>query len=134
MNSWWDYIRHKIDVSKELDADLNFPTIHLMPHWVEQIGRYGAFQQLSAETPEQAQKTNLKDGWNTSNHNLNYLPQAINLQRCILCFEVREQNLQALAKHRENSAAACKDLSSGTDLATPLSPKSYAKPKFIGPQ
>jgi len=48
MNAWWDYITNKIDVSKELDADFNFPRIHLMSHWVEQIRRYGALQQYCA--------------------------------------------------------------------------------------
>jgi hypothetical protein len=33
MNAWWDYISHKVDISKELDADFNFPKIHLMSHW-----------------------------------------------------------------------------------------------------
>jgi hypothetical protein len=42
MNTWRDYISHDIDVSKQLDADFNFPKIHLMSHWVEQIRRYGA--------------------------------------------------------------------------------------------
>jgi hypothetical protein len=37
MNTWRDYISHKIDVSKELDADFNIPKIHLMSHRVEQI-------------------------------------------------------------------------------------------------
>ena len=37
MNTWWDYISHKIDVSKELDADFNFPKIHWISQWVEQI-------------------------------------------------------------------------------------------------
>jgi hypothetical protein len=37
INPWRDYISHKIDVSKEIDADFNFPKIHLMSHWVEQI-------------------------------------------------------------------------------------------------
>jgi len=37
MNAWWDYISHEIDVSKEFDADFNFPKIHLISHWVEQI-------------------------------------------------------------------------------------------------
>jgi len=134
MNAWWDYISHKIDVSKELDADFNFPKIHLMSHWVEQIRRYGAFQQYSAERHEQAHETNLKDGWNASNHNLNYLPPVITFQRRILCFEVRELNLQPLAQRRENSAATCKVLPSGADLAAPLSPQSYAKPEFMGPQ
>jgi hypothetical protein len=39
MNAWRDYNSHEIDVSKELDADLSFPKIHLMSHWVEQIRR-----------------------------------------------------------------------------------------------
>jgi len=134
MNAWRDYISHKIDVSKELDADFNFPKIHLMSHWVEQIRQYGALQQYSAERREQAHKTNLKDGWNDSNHNLNYLPQVITVQRRILWFETRELNLQALAQRRGNSVAACKVLPSGADLAAPLGCQSYAKPEFMGPQ
>jgi len=134
MNAWRDYISHKMDVSKELDsADFNFPKIHLMSHWVGQIRRYLALQQYSAERHEQAHKTNLKDGWNASNHNLNYLPQVITFQRRILCFEMRELNLQALAQHQENRAAACKVLPSGHNLAAPPSSPSYAKPKFMGP-
>jgi len=36
-NAWQDYISHGIDVSKELDADINVLKIHLRSHWVEQI-------------------------------------------------------------------------------------------------
>jgi len=134
MNAWRDHISHEIYISKELDADFNFPKIHLMSHWAEQIRRYGALQQYSAERHEQAHKTNLKDGWNASNHNLNYLPQVITFQLRILCFEIRELNLLALAQRSENSAAACKVFPSGADLAAPLSSQSYAKPEFMGPQ
>jgi len=91
-------------------------------------------QQYSAERHEQAHNTNLKDSWNTSNHNLNYLPQVITFQRRILCFKVRELNLQSLAQLRENSAAACKVLPFGADLAAPLGSQSYAKPEFMRPQ
>jgi hypothetical protein len=93
MNAWQDYISHELDVSKELDADFNVPKIHLMSHWVQLIRRYGALQQYSAETHKQAHTTNLKDGWNSSNHNLNYLPQVIPFQRRILCFKIGELNL-----------------------------------------
>jgi hypothetical protein len=134
MNTWRDYISHEIDVSKELDADFKIPKILLLFHWVEPIRRYGALQQDSAERQEQAHKTNLKDGWNASNHNLNYMPQVITFQYRILCFEIRELNLQALTHRRENSVAACKDLPSGADLAAPLGSQSYAKPEFMGPQ
>jgi len=134
MNAWRDYISHEIDVSNELDADFHFPMIHLMSHWVEQIRRYGALQLYSAESHEQAHKTNLKDGWNASNHNLNYLPQVITIQRRILCFGIRELILQALAQRREDSAAAWKVLPSGADLAAPLGSQLYGKPEFMGPQ
>jgi len=134
MNAWRDYISHEIDISKELDADFNFLKIHLMSHWAERVRRYGALQQYSAERHEQTHKMNLKDGWNASNHNLNYLPQVITFQRRIIYFEIRELNLQVLGQHRENSAAACKVLPSGADLAAPQSPQSYAKPEFMGPQ
>jgi hypothetical protein len=98
MNAWQEYISHEIYDSKEVDADFNFPKIYLMSHWVEQIGRYGALEQYSAERHEEPNKMNLKDGWNASNHNLNYLAQVITFLRRILCFEVREVNLQVLAQ------------------------------------
>jgi len=134
MNAWQDYISHEIDISKELDVDFKFPKMHLMSHWAEQIPQYGALHQYSAERHEKAHKTNLKDSWNASNHNLNYLPQVITFQRCILCFEIRELNLQALAQRSENSAAPCKVFPSSADLAAPVSSHSYAKHEFMGPQ
>jgi len=91
-------------------------------------------QQYSAERHEQVHETNLRDGWNASNYNLNYLPQVITLQRRILCFEISELNLQALAQRGENSAAACKVLRSCADLDAPLGSQLYAKPEFMGPQ
>jgi hypothetical protein len=119
MNNWRDYISHEIDVSKELDADFCSPKIHLISHWVEHNRRYGDLQPYSAERHEQAHKTHLQDGWNASNHNLNYLPQVITFQYCILCFEIRKLNLQAVAQCRENNAAISKVPPSGADLAAP---------------
>jgi hypothetical protein len=88
MNASRDDISQEIEVSKELDSNFNFRKIQLMSEWVEQIRRYGALQQYSAERHKQADKTNLKDCWNASNHNLNYLPQVITFQRRIVCFEI----------------------------------------------
>jgi hypothetical protein len=78
-------------------------------------------KQYSAERHEQAHHTNLKDGWNASKHHLNYLAQEITFQRRILCFEVKERNLQTLVQRPENSAAACNVFPSAADLAAPLS-------------
>jgi hypothetical protein len=84
MKAWRDVISHKLDISKELDTDFNFPKINLMSHWAEQVCRYGALQQFFADSQEHSHKTNLKDGWNASNHNLKYLPQEITFQCRIL--------------------------------------------------
>jgi len=77
---------------------------------------------------------NLKDGWYASNHNLNSLLQVFNSQRRILWVEIKELNLQALAQHRETSAAPCNVLPSSANPSAPLSSQSYAKPNFMGPQ
>jgi len=134
MNAWRDYITHKIDISNDINADFNCLKIHLMAHWAEQIRWYGALQQYSAERHEQSHKTNLKDGWNASNHNLNYLPQVIAIQRRILSFDIRELHLQSLAQRRESSAAACKVFPSSADLPAPLRAQLYKKPEFMGLQ
>jgi len=122
--AWRDYTSYKIDISKELNSGFNFLKIHLISHWADKIHRYGALQQYSAERPEQAHKTNLMDGWNSSNYHLNHLPHVITFQRRIHCFGIRVLNLQALAQRWENSAAACKVFHSGADLAAPLSSQS----------
>jgi hypothetical protein len=62
MNASRDYISCEIDVYKESDADFNLPKIHLMSHWVEQIPRYGAFQQFAAQRHEPRHEMNLEDG------------------------------------------------------------------------
>ena len=77
-----------------------------MSHWVDKICGCAGLQQNSAERHEQAHRTNLMDCYNASNHNLNYLLQVITFQRSILCCEMTELNLQALAQRRENIAAA----------------------------
>jgi len=88
INPSWDYISHKIKFSKKSDADFNFQKFHMTSHCVEQIRQHRALQQYSAKRHEQAHKTNLKDGWNASNHNLNFVPQVITFQRRILCYKL----------------------------------------------
>jgi len=68
-----DYISSEINISMGLNADINFPKIHMMSDWAQQIPRYAALQQCAGKRHEQAHETNLKDGWNASNDHLNYL-------------------------------------------------------------
>jgi hypothetical protein len=117
MNHRRKFLRHEIDGSKELDADFNFVKVHLISHWVEQIRQHGALHHYSAKRHEHPHNTNLKDSWNGSNHNLNCLPQVITFQHHILCLEIRELNIQAIAQHQEISAAVCKVLPSAADMA-----------------
>jgi hypothetical protein len=62
------------------------------------------------------------------------LPQVITFQRRILCFEIRELNLQAHTQSQENSATTCEVLPSVADLAAALGCQSFAKPECLGPQ
>jgi hypothetical protein len=98
MNTWRDFLSHQIDVSPESDANFNFPKIYLKSHRAAQIHRYRAFQQYVAERHQQEHQTNLKDSWNASNHNFNYLPPEITFQRLLFWFQIRELNLQTLTK------------------------------------
>jgi hypothetical protein len=75
---------------------------------------------------------NLKEGWNASNHNLKYLPEVITFQRRILCFDIRELNLQAHAQSQENSATTCEVLPAAADLAAALGSQSFAMPECLG--
>ena len=134
MNAWQEYGSHEMNSSKELDADFNFPKIQLISNWAKLICWYRSLPEYCAKTYQQAHKTNLKDGWNASNHDLNYLPQVITFQRRILYFYIRELNVQALAQCLENSAATFKVFPSSADLGDSLSSHSYAKPKLIGRQ
>jgi hypothetical protein len=120
INGWQDYISTDIDISTEINADINIPKIQLNSHWVEQICSYRTFPHYSAKQLEQVHKTHREDGWNSSNHNHNYLPQAVAFQHCIQCFEIDELNLHALAHSQESSAAGCKVLPSSAYLARTL--------------
>ena len=134
LNAWMDSISHEIGVSKQLDADFNFPKIQLMSHRVEKTHHYGAFSQYSATRLKQPHNTNLNDGWNPSCHNVNHMPQVITGQHRIVCFKVWEPNLYALAQCQEFSTASCTVLPACAFQAAPLSPQSYANPEFVGPQ
>jgi hypothetical protein len=105
-----------------------------MSPWAELHSLCRALQQCSAKRHEEGHITILRDGWNPSNHNRNYLPQVLTFHCRILCFEIRELNLQALSQRWENYLATCKVLPSGTDLAACLGSQSYGKTELMRPQ
>jgi len=134
MNALWNYYSHEVDVSKEFVSNFNFPKKHLISHSVKYICWYRSFQQYSAKKHEEAHNMNLKDSWNASNHNLNYLPQVITFQHHIPYFHIRELNPQALPHGREIRTATCNVFSSSANQGATLRSQSYAAPEFMRPQ
>ena len=49
------------------DSHFNFPKIHLMMHWADQISRYGSLPQLATEICKTSHKP-LKNAYRRSNH------------------------------------------------------------------
>ena len=128
-NEWRDFIDSEVDMSKEGDAHFNFIKIHLMSHFAEQVRLYGSLPQWSAETHEHAHRANLKDGWNASNKNLDYLPQIFAYQRRVLCFEMRGLNRQAVQGSDDHHLAGKTATIAGPSTASP-----FTQPMLISPQ
>jgi len=125
MNAWRDYISHEIDDSNELNANINCPKINMISDWVKRCPCCGILRQYSAERHQHVHNINLKDGWNPSNHNVNYLPQVITFQHRICCLDITVLNHRALAPRRETTADRCNVLPFGAGLAAPLSSQSH---------
>jgi len=74
------------------EAHYNFPKIHLISYFVEQISRYGSLPQYSTEICEALYKP-LKDAYCRSNH-INPMPQIIQTYTRAHSFAMRERNLE----------------------------------------
>jgi hypothetical protein len=132
MNAWGSYISHKIEVSKELDANFNIPKIHFMTQWVERIHSSRPLEQSPTDSHKHAHILNLRDCWNAHSHHLSYMPPSITLQRSILCFKIREANLEFLAEHQEIGPTTSKILPSGADLTATQSSQSDSQGTLLG--
>lgn len=72
-------------------AHYNFPKMHLISHFADQIFRYGSLPQYSTDICEALHKP-LKDGYRRSNH-INVLPQIVNAYTRAHTFAMREKNI-----------------------------------------
>ena len=90
----------------EEGTDFNFPKIHLMLHFREQIQRFGSLKQWSTEIGESSHKHQIKDGFNSSNKTGDYYTQMINFYLRCDAFTVRKANLEALSKQKEEVSVA----------------------------
>ncbi|KAF8414713.1 hypothetical protein EV426DRAFT_579158 [Tirmania nivea] len=73
-------------------AHYNFPKIHLISHFADQIAKYGSLPQYSTEICEASYKP-LKDAYRRSNH-VNPIPQIIRTYMQAHNFIMRERNIE----------------------------------------
>ena len=73
-------------------AHYNFPKMHLISHFADQIEKYGSLPQYSTEICEASHKP-LKDAYRRSNH-INAMPQIIRTYTRAHSFAMRERNIQ----------------------------------------
>ena len=73
-------------------ANYNFPKMHLISHFPEQMRKYGSLPQYSTEICEDSHKS-LKDAYRRSNH-IDTMPQIIQTYTCDHTFAMRNKNLE----------------------------------------
>src|SRR5258706_5242904 len=84
-------------------AHYNFPKMHLVSHFADQITQYGSLPQYSTEICEASHKP-LKDAYRRSNH-VNAIPQIINTYMQGHAFAMREKNLEQWSQELEHIPA-----------------------------
>ena len=119
---WNDFINHELIEHLEEGGDFNFPKIHQMLHFQEQIERYGCLKQWSAETGESFHRVQIKDGYNSSNRAGDFFSQIIEHYLRIDAFAVRKLNCSV--------ALAEDDVRIGKQIDIPVT----GNLKFISPQ
>lgn len=95
--TWKTIIEAEMAEYIEEGSDFNFPKIHLMQHFCNQIQRFGSLKQWSTEIGESSHKRQIKDGFNASNKTGDYYTQVINFYLRCDAFTMRKANLTAMS-------------------------------------
>jgi len=90
--SWNEFINTEMVEHHADGGDFNFPKIHQMPHFHEQIQRYGCLKQWSTETGESSHRIQIKIPYNKSNRSGNFYMQILDHYLCSDAFAVRRLN------------------------------------------
>ncbi len=137
-NSWKDILLDEMQTYAEEGSDFNFPKIHLMMHFREQIQRYGSLRQWSTEIGESSQKNQIKDGFNASNKTGDYYTQMINYYLRCDAFAVRKMNRDAWSRKQTPGSTPLPSTTTSDTATSAVSPTSNAirRPHltFISPQ
>jgi len=93
--SWNEFISAEMIEHHAYGSDFNFPKIHQMLHFREQIQRYGCLKQWSTETRESSHRTQIKIPYNKSNQSGDIYTQILAHYLHIDVFAVRRLNRNA---------------------------------------
>ena len=96
--SWKSIIESEMAEYIEDGSDFNFPKIHLMQHFREQIQRFGCLKQWSTEIGESSHRRQIKDGFNALNQTGDFYSQMINFYLRCDAFTVRKVNREASSR------------------------------------
>ena len=144
--TWKTVIESEMVEYIEEGSYFNFPKIHLMQHFREQVQRYGSLKQWSTEIGESSHKRQIKDGFNASNKTGDYYTQMINFYLRCDAFTVRKANVKALAYQEDSGISLGITValagSKANTVAQPRAVAAVAGPpapsrcrlKFISPQ
>ena len=97
-----------VDEALVEDSHFNFPKIHLMSHWADQIPRFGNLPQYSTEICETSHKA-LKDAYDRSNR-VDSIPQIIQGYTREHNFAVRQLEMEAWAVEDKTIHQKLKDI------------------------
>jgi len=92
---WRSFISVEMVEHNEEGSDFNFPKIHQMLHFGEQIRRYGSLRQWSTKTGESSHRTQLKAPYKKSNRTGDIYGQMIENYLRSDAFAIRRLNIAA---------------------------------------
>jgi hypothetical protein len=125
---WQILINAEMVEYHEGGSDFNFPKIHQLLHFGEQIRRYGSLKQWSTETGERSHRTQLKDPYNKSNRSGNIYRQMIEYYQRSDAFAIRRLNITATrGEHAESGRDAIEDSLAGVKFTSEQSSSGQAK-------
>jgi Plavaka transposase len=132
--AWNDFIHVEMVEHRDEGGDFNFPKIHQMLHFREQIQRYGCLKQWSTETGESSHRTQIKVPYNKSNRSGDIYSQILEHYLRGDAFAVRKLNRNAASTLK--SATSCEPtipVSHGLKFMSPQNSPAVAKIKtFAG--
>ena len=121
--AWKSIIESEMAEYIEDGSDFNFPKIHLIQHFREQIQRFGCLKQWSTEIGESFHRRQIKDGFNASNKTGDFYTQMINFYLRCDAFTIRKVNRAAMEQR-----LAARKTGASTDIPR------RTRLKFISPQ